>query len=70
MYSYFLQVVVNIIVSASSSYAKVSIAFQLYADKTSRDLALLMNGVFTQLGSLIGAVLFFSLVYFTSVFQH
>ena len=49
-----VQIIVNIIISASSSYAKVGIAFQLHANKTSRDLALLMNGVFTQLGSSLG----------------
>lgn len=59
----------NVIVNATASYAKVGIAFQLHADQTSKDLALLMNGVFTQLGSLLGAVLFFCLVYFTHIFQ-
>ena len=64
-----LQVVVNVIISVTSSYAKIGIVFQLHADQTNKGLALLMNGVFTQLGSLLGAILFFCLVYFTGIFK-
>ena len=62
------QVVVNVAIGALSSYAKVGVAVQLHADKINKDVALLANGVFTQLGSMLGALLFFILVNFTDLF--
>ena len=60
----------NVAIGALASYAKVGIAVQLHADKSNKDAALLANGILTQLGSLLGALLFFVLVNFTNLFSY
>lgn len=54
--------------SGLGSYTKVTIAVTLHSDKVAPDVALILNGLCTQLGSLLGAVLFFNLVYSTHLF--
>lgn len=56
-------------ISALVAYTKVGIAVQLYVQGKDRDTALLLAGIITQLGALLGAVLFFVLVYFTNIFK-
>ena len=56
-------------ISALVAYTKVGIAVQLYVRGEDRDTALLLAGIITQLGALLGAVLFFVLVYFTNIFK-
>lgn len=56
-------------ISALVAYTKVGIAVQLYVRGKDRDTALLLAGIITQLGALLGAVLFFVLVYFTNIFK-
>lgn len=51
------------------TYTKVGIAVIMHNDPVNNDTALLLNGISTQLGSLLGALLFFCLVYYTSIFQ-
>ena len=68
---YFLlfQVIVNGVMTGLGSYTKVAIAVTLHADSVAPDLALILNGICTQLGALLGAVVFFILVYFTDLFK-
>jgi len=56
-------------ISAVVSYTKVGVAVQLYVQGRDKDSALLLAGIVTQLGSLLGAVLFFVLVYYTTIFR-
>ena len=65
----FSQVCVNIAVAALVSYAKVGAVVQLHSSQTDRDTALMLAGVVTQIGSLVGSLLFFVLVYYTDAFQ-
>ncbi len=59
---------VNVSISGLVAYAKVGAVVQLHTRQDNRDVALLLAGLITQLGSLLGAVLFFVLVYFTNIF--
>lgn len=61
--------IVHVTISALVAYTKVGIAVQLYVQGEDRDTALLLAGIITQLGALLGAVLFFVLVYFTNIFK-
>ena len=58
----------NVAISALVAYAKVGVVVQLHTQAQERDTALLLAGLVTQLGSMLGAVLFFVLVYFTDIF--
>ena len=60
---------VNIAVTALVSYAKVGAIVQLHSSQADRDTALMLAGVVTQIGSLVGSLLFFVLVYYTDAFQ-
>ena len=62
------QITANAAMTALGSYTKVTIAVVLHSDKIAPDIALILNGICTQLGALIGAVVFFSLVYSTDLF--
>lgn len=64
---YILQVFAYIAVSALASYTKLSIVVQLHTNQNN-DVSLFMAGLVTQFGSLLGAVLFFVLVYFTNIY--
>lgn len=59
----------NIAVAALVSYAKVGAVVQLHCSQSDKDTALLLAGVVTQIGSVLGALLFFVLVYYTNVFK-
>ena len=63
-----LKVVVNATLTALGSYTKVAIAVVLHSDRVAPDIALILNGLCTQLGAFLGAILFFNLVYFTDLF--
>ena len=54
-------------VAALAAYIKLSIMVQLHG-QSSNHLALFIAGVVVQLSSLIGALLFFVLVYFTDTY--
>ena len=62
------QVVVPTAISALVSYTKVGVVVQLHDKERDQDTALLLAGIVTQLGSLLGAVLFFILVYYANIF--
>lgn len=60
----------NIAISSLASYAKVGAAVQLHSNaQGNRDTLLFLAGIVTQIGSLLGALLFYVLVYYTDVFQ-
>ena len=63
----FVQVFAYVIIAALTSYTKLSIVVQLHHND-SNDVALFVAGAVTQLGSLIGAILFLFLVYFTDLY--
>lgn len=63
------QIGVHVTLSAVVAYSKVSLVVQLHAQVTDRDAALVLVAVVIQLGSLFGAILFFCLVYYTSLFS-
>lgn len=65
-----LQVLVNVAISVIVSYMKVGSIVQLHTNNGDRDTALLLAGVAFQLGSLLGAVLFFLLVYYADIFHY
>lgn len=65
---FLLQVFAYIAVSAITSYTKLSVVVQLH-HTDNNDVALFIAGTVTQLGSLIGAVVFFFLVYFTNIYN-
>ena len=67
--SFPLQICVYAVFSAVVAYAKVSLVVMLHGQGTDRDSALFLVGVVIQLGSFFGAVLFFCLVYYTSLFS-
>lgn len=56
---------VNVSIAGLVAYAKVGAVVQLHVDG---DIALYLAGLVTQLGSLLGALLFFVLVYYTNLF--
>ena len=66
---HYLQVVVYIAISAVVSYTKVDIVTQLHSQED-RDSALFLAGIVVQLGSLLGAVLFFFLVNSANIFHY
>ena len=59
-----------IAISAAVSYTKVAIVTQLHSHEKDRDSALFLAGIAVQLGSLLGAVLFFFLVNSAKVFHY
>ena len=61
--------IVHVTISVLVAYTKVGIAVQLHVQGKDRDTALLLAGIITQLGAMLGAVIFFVLVYFTNVFK-
>lgn len=63
------QVLANIAISAMIAYIKVGVTVQLHS-YSEKNLALTVGGVVNQLGSLIGAMLFFGLVNYTDIFEH
>jgi len=56
-------------VASLVAYCKLSIAVQLHSSSHDSGTALFLAGCVTQLGSLIGALLFFVLVYYTNTFS-
>lgn len=64
-----LQVSVYVTLNAVVAYSKVGLVVLLHGRGTDRDSALLLVGVAIQWGSLLGAFLFFCLVYFTPLFN-
>ena len=68
-YFFPIQIIVNVILNTMVTYTKVGIAVIMHNDPINNDTALLLNGISTQSGSLLGALLFFCLVYYTSFFQ-
>lgn len=62
-------VLANIAISAMIAYIKVGVTVQLHS-YSEKNLALTVGGVVNQLGSLIGAMLFFGLVNYTDIFEH
>ena len=60
--------IVFIAAAGLSAYVKLSIVVQLHC-KENNDVTLFIAGAVTQLGSLLGAILFFVLVYFTDVYK-
>ena len=64
---YFMQVFAYVAVTAITSYTKLSVVVQLHHNDNN-DVALFIAGAVTQIGSLVGAILFFILVYFTSIY--
>ena len=60
--------VFSVLFSALVSYTRVCVAVQLHTQEKDRDMALLLAGITTQLGAMLGAILFFVLVYFTDIF--
>ena len=63
------QVVVYVVFKAVVAYTKVSLVVLLHNQGADRDSALFLVGVVIQLGSFLGALLLFSLVYFTDLFS-
>lgn len=61
--------VANVSISALVSYTKVGVVVQLHVREVDKDTALFLAGMVAQLSSLVGAVLFFGLVYYTRIFQ-
>ena len=59
----------NVCVASLLSYCKLSIVVQLHNSEQDNGTALFLAGSVTQIGSLIGAVIFFVLVNYTNVFQ-
>ncbi len=64
----FVQVFAYITVAAIASYTKLSIAVQLHHDHD-KDVALFLAGAITQIGSFVGSILFFALVFFTNIYR-
>lgn len=62
-------VLVNVAISSMVAYVKVGVTVQLHS-YSEKNLALTVGGVVNQLGSLLGAMLFFGLVYYTNIFEH
>ena len=63
-----LQVCVYVTLNAVVAYSKVGLVVLLHGQGTDRDSALFLVGVVIQLGSFFGAILFFCLIYYTSLF--
>ena len=59
----------HIAISAVVSYTKVAVVTQLHSCEKDRDSALLLGGIAVQLGSLLGALLFFFLVNYAKIFH-
>lgn len=68
LYYYVLQVAIYISIAALTAYTKLSIAVQLHSNDNN-DTALFLAGAITQLGSLLGSVLFFILVFYTHIYS-
>ena len=51
------------------AYSKVGLVILLHGQGSERDSALFLVGVVIQLGSFVGAVIFFCLVYFANIFS-
>lgn len=64
-----IQVIIHLTAIALVSYTRVCVAVQLHTQEKDRDMALLLAGITTQLGAMLGAILFFVLVYFTDIFN-
>ena len=64
-----MQILSYIGVAALASYTKLSIVVNLHHNQNN-DITLFVAGAATQLGSLIGAVIFFILVYFTNIYVY
>ena len=64
-----VQVIIHLTAIALVSYTRVCVAVQLHTQEKDRDMALLLAGITTQLGAMLGAILFFVLVYFTDIFN-
>ena len=64
-----IQVIIHLTAVALVSYTRVCVAVQLHTQEKDRDMALLLAGITTQLGAMLGAILFFVLVYFTDIFN-
>ena len=64
-----IQVIIHLTAIALVSYTRVCVAVQLHTQEKDRDVALLLAGITTQLGAMLGAILFFVLVYFTDIFN-
>ena len=64
-----IQVIIHLTAVALVSYTRVCVAVQLHTQEKDRDMALLLAGITTQLGAMLGAILFFVLIYFTDIFN-
>ena len=58
-----------VLFSGIEAYTKVGLVVLVHGQGTDRDSALFLLGVVIQLGSFSGAILFFCLVYYTSLFS-